>query len=63
MYKSIRREDVKNLTAAEKLEVREVNNRAKNMYGDAWEAYLRRTGQTEEDVQRLVKRANEALKQ
>ncbi|MCC6978144.1 MAG: hypothetical protein IT343_07470 [Candidatus Melainabacteria bacterium] len=55
MYKNIRKKDVKTLTRQEKAEVREINDRARTLYSDAWYTYLRRTGQTKESIQRLIK--------
>lgn len=61
LYKTVREKDVKALSRDQKIEVRELNIQARNLYSDAWQAYLRRTGQTEESVRKFVKEAKDAL--
>lgn len=61
MYKNVRGKDVNWLSPAEKLEIREMNIRAKNLYSEAWDTYLRRTGQTEGDIGKFVEAAKEVL--
>lgn len=61
MYMNVRGKDVNRLSPAEKLEIREMNIRAKNLYSEAWDTYLRRTGQTEGDIRKFVEAAKEVL--
>ena len=61
-YERIRGKDLQKLTEAERVERRLLNNRARNLYQDAWEAYLSRTGQTERNIRKFVEAANEAMR-
>lgn len=58
IYKSIREKDVRKLTNEQRQQVLEMNNQARRVYSDAWEAYLRRTGQTKESITKFVQDAN-----
>jgi len=61
IYKSIREKDVRQLTNEQKQQVREMNYQARNIYSEAWEAYLRRTGQTTETINKFVQAAKAVL--
>lgn len=60
-YKNVRSKDIMALSDAQYLEYLDVNRKAQNLYSDAWKAYLQRTGQSEEAVQKFVDAANEIL--
>lgn len=61
VYEQWRNKDVTKLTREEKLLKREADLQAKELYDEAWERYLTRTGQTEETVKKIIEQTKKAV--
>ncbi len=61
IYKKWRERKVETLSEAEKLERERDFAKARQMADDKWEAYLKRTGQTQEDVNEVVRKVREII--
>ncbi|MCA0316223.1 MAG: hypothetical protein LCH63_20550 [Candidatus Melainabacteria bacterium] len=61
MYKRVRSEHVSSLSHDEKVELMDIDKQSRNLYQTAWEAYLKRTKQTEKLVRTFIERAKEIL--
>lgn len=59
MYKEWRGKDVKKMTPEMANAKSEVDTWAADLYSDAWNDYLKRTGQTTEDIECIIKRTRE----
>lgn len=62
IYEQWRNKDVTKLTREEKLLKREADLQAKELYDEAWERYLTRTGQTEETIRKIVEQTKKIVK-
>lgn len=63
MYKQWRSKDVSKLNPAELNQKREVDAAAADLYTDAWESYLKRSGQTQETIKEIIRKTNLVLEQ
>ncbi|MBZ0189840.1 MAG: hypothetical protein K8F91_26580 [Candidatus Obscuribacterales bacterium] len=63
MYKQWRSKDVSKLSPAELNQKREVDAAAADLYTDAWESYLKRSGQTQETIKEIIRQTNLVLEQ
>ncbi len=63
IYKQWRHKYVSKMTESELLQGDEVRLAAKKLYNQSWEAYLKRTGQTEQALKQIIAETHKALNQ
>jgi hypothetical protein len=63
IYEQFRNKDVATMTPEEQILKRRTDMAAQNLYTDAWEAYLKRTGQTEKEIKQIVQDSANILSQ
>jgi hypothetical protein len=61
MYRQWRSQDVQKLSPAEKTSKRKADTAAADLYFDAWESYLKRTGQKEDNIKQIINRTRQVF--
>jgi hypothetical protein len=63
IYKQWRGKKLADMTSEEKLAKKLTDEKASESYNAAWQAYLKRTGQTEDSIKQSIEQASQILKE